>query len=642
MRRVPLAASFALGLLSCHRPAGPETVRVAELTRPTPPPRRLAQPIDPRVREGRPLALARFEGSGARYAVVADEDEDAVHLLDLDRGTTARTPLPGAPTSILVLPDGTLAVALRRAATVLLLEAREAPGGAKHLDPVASLPTADEPVGLALSPDGATLAVVSGWGRELETFALATRARTRAVSLGREPRAVTITDDGRIWVGYAATSALESVDPSSGVATTHSLTIGGTTTVISSKNFMPSFDAFSTPGSPADHVIRTPPRFARQTFALVRSAKAAGDKELVLAPHQLVSAGETQAVTSGYGVSMEDTSPMAFGLAAAGASVARGELPMGCRLPRGAALDVDGSLLVACLGEDAVIGVRVRRDAPTKAGLALSVVKRLPLPGGPLAVAVDPARGDVVTLAAFDRRVHVHDRFGVRVAVLDLEHVPGLGLSADAAEGRRIFHAATEPQVSKDGRACASCHPEGRDDGVTWPTPRGPRQTVFLAGRLTRPAPYGWDAEHASLQAHVTVTMKNLGGTGLAPRRLDALAAWLAEMPPPPRRRSAGALEKEGAAIFASAKAGCAGCHVVETLHTDGQAHEVASKTHADASAAFLAPSLRFVGGSAPYFHDGRYPTLGELLRASDGTMGETAHLGQGELAALEAYLRSL
>ncbi|NUP97182.1 MAG: mannose-1-phosphate guanylyltransferase [Planctomycetaceae bacterium] len=90
----------------------------------------------------------------------------------------------------------------------------------------------------------------------LETFALA----------------VTITDDGRIWVGYAATSALESVDPSSGVATTHSLTIGGTTTVISSKNFMPSFDAFSTPGSPADHVIRPREAFQRSLAAAARAA----------------------------------------------------------------------------------------------------------------------------------------------------------------------------------------------------------------------------------------------------------------------------------------------------------------------------------------------------------------------------------
>lgn len=636
MRRVLLAA-FA-GVLSCHGREAPVAQRAAELTRPMVAPRLLVEAIDPRVREGRALALARFSGDTARFALVADEEEDALHLLDLDRGTTARTALPGAPTSVLVLRDGRIAVALRRAGRVLLLEARQAPGGRKILDPVASLPTADEPVALATSADGATLAVVSGWGQQLETFSLSTRARTRIVPLGREPRAVALTDDGQAWVGYAATSALESVDLSSGTTAARSLTFEETRTFVSTKNLKPSFD---TPGLGGQQLFTTPTRVARQTFSLVRTT--VGEEEAVFAPHQMVQAGETQAATSGYGVSVEDTSPMSFGLARVAPHLSRGELPTGCRLPRQAALDVDGSLLVACIGEDAVLGVRFDDGVQlVKARPVLDVIKRLTVPGGPLAVAVDPVRGDVVTLAAFDRKVHVHDRFNAHVTVLDLEHVAGLGLSAEAAEGRRIFHAATEPQISKDGRACASCHPEGRDDGITWPTPRGPRQTVFLAGRLTRPAPYGWDAQHPSLQAHVTVTMKNLGGTGLAPRRLDALAAWLKEMPAPPRRKAHGPLEAQGAAIFASAKAGCAGCHLVESLHTDGQAHEVSSQTKADASPAFLAPSLRFVGGSAPYFHDGRYRTLGELLRASDGTMGETAHLGQGELAALEAYLRSL
>ena len=31
-------------------------------------------------------------------------------------------------------------------------------------------------------------------------------------------------------------------------------------------------------------------------------------------------------------------------------------------------------------------------------------------------------------------------------------------------------------RLSGDGRACASCHPDGRDDGLVWSTPNGPRQ----------------------------------------------------------------------------------------------------------------------------------------------------------------------
>jgi cytochrome c peroxidase len=56
----------------------------------------------------------------------------------------------------------------------------------------------------------------------------------------------------------------------------------------------------------------------------------------------------------------------------------------------------------------------------------------------------------------------------------------------------------------------------------------------------------------------------------------------------------------------------------------------------------FLAPSLKGIAESAPYFHDGRYATLRDLLKQSDGKMGQTSHLSEADLEALEAYLRTL
>ena len=57
---------------------------------------------------------------------------------------------------------------------------------------------------------------------------------------------------------------------------------------------------------------------------------------------------------------------------------------------------------------------------------------------------------------------------------------------------------------------------------------------------------------------------------------------------------------------------------------------------------AFDTPSLRFIRGTAPYFHDGRYPTLEALLADPASTMGHTASLQEPDRAALAAYLRSL
>jgi hypothetical protein len=51
---------------------------------------------------------------------------------------------------------------------------------------------------------------------------------------------------------------------------------------------------------------------------------------------------------------------------------------------------------------------------------------------------------------------------------------------------------------------------------------------------------------------------------------------------------------------------------------------------------------LRFVAGTAPYFHDGRYPSLTALLTGTKTTMGHTAQLDDHGRAALEAYLRTL
>src|SRR6185312_14051808 len=97
--------------------------------------------------------------------------------------------------------------------------------------------------------------------------------------------------------------------------------------------------------------------------------------------------------------------------------------------------------------------------------------------------------------------------------------------------GRALFHTTDDPRISRDGRACASCHPEGREDSLTWSTPDGPRQTIMLAGRLEGSAPYGWFGKNGSVRTHVSQTFARLGGTGLTGEKgradLDALIAWL-------------------------------------------------------------------------------------------------------------------
>ena len=79
---------------------------------------------------------------------------------------------------------------------------------------------------------------------------------------------------------------------------------------------------------------------------------------------------------------------------------------------------------------------------------------------------------------------------------------------------------------------------------------------------------------------------------------------------------------------------GCAGCHV-GGAGTDGNAHDVGSGAVLDT------PSLRFVSGTAPYFHDGRFDTLADLLAKTSATMGGL-QLNQQQQHAVEAYLTTL
>ena len=57
------------------------------------------------------------------YAYVADEDDQAIHVFDVDeKKDVGLTPLPGRPSQLMFLADGRLVVAIRDQAQVQILE----------------------------------------------------------------------------------------------------------------------------------------------------------------------------------------------------------------------------------------------------------------------------------------------------------------------------------------------------------------------------------------------------------------------------------------------------------------------------------------------------------------------------------------
>ena len=108
-------------------------------------------------------------------------------------------------------------------------------------------------------------------------------------------------------------------------------------------------------------------------------------------------------------------------------------------------------------------------------------------------------------------------------------------LSTVAQLGRRLFTYALNPKVSGHRRmACANCHPDGRNDGLTWHIGEGPRQTPLLTGRLRGTAPFNWLGTEHKLTDNMAQTVRRLGGSTLVAHESKALATYIQNHLPVP------------------------------------------------------------------------------------------------------------
>jgi hypothetical protein len=116
--------------------------------------------------------------------------------------------------------------------------------------------------------------------------------------------------------------------------------------------------------------------------------------------------------------------------------------------------------------------------------------------------------------------------------------------------GHEIFHRATE-----SGLSCASCHPEGTDDGHVWTFDSiGMRRTQSLDQALAETAPFHWDGEMDDLDMIMAeVLAHRMGGKRQTDERADSFARWLFDQKRPPARAAVTdeTLVGEGEQLFA-------------------------------------------------------------------------------------------
>ncbi|MDQ3034093.1 MAG: cytochrome-c peroxidase [Myxococcota bacterium] len=200
--------------------------------------------------------------------------------------------------------------------------------------------------------------------------------------------------------------------------------------------------------------------------------------------------------------------------------------------------------------------------------------------------------------------------------------------------GHAIFHGNAGEHV-----ACASCHPEGTEDGRVWLFDGVARRTQSLLPDLTSTAPFHWSGDQRDLGALMgDVFTRRMGGPTLGPEQITMLGRWMDRLPAPRASdRDADAVAR-GRALFEDA-ARCAECHSGPML-TNGQTTDVGT------GGAFQVPSLIGVSHRLPLMHDGCAASLSArfLDPACGGgeSHGRTAALDAMALADLVTYLETL
>jgi mono/diheme cytochrome c family protein len=359
------------------------------------------------------------------------------------------------------------------------------------------------------------------------------------------------------------------------------------------------------------------------------------------------------------GLFLPDAATLLGATGGAGACAGHGALPgdfsgsmgpMGCISPEaGAVLSVlsilaaDGSvLLTRSFPAAVVVDVAVSPDGSLIAvaaagngfvpGLATVFVfsscgdaaGAFPVDGQPVAVAFD-ATGDLV----------VQTREPAQLVVLGGDTTTTIPLSADSRRdtGHDVFHTQAGALI-----ACASCHPEGGDDGHVWLLDGERRRTPSLRGTIPGTAPYHWPGDMQDLQTLVNdVYTVRMSGQPLGAPMHQVLRGWIEAIPAPaaPSWVDPGAVVR-GQALFERSDVGCASCHSGPHF-TDNATVDVGT------GGAFQVPSLIGVGWRTPLMHDGCARTLADRFDAcATAQHGSTGSLSSGEVADLIAYLETL
>jgi hypothetical protein len=249
----------------------------------------------------------------------------------------------------------------------------------------------------------------------------------------------------------------------------------------------------------------------------------------------------------------------------------------------------------------------------------------------PIYSGIDQPDAQIVAIAyAPDGHVLLQQRDpSALLVVVDQETATTIPLEGGSIEdtGHRLFH-----EIGGAGLTCASCHPEGGDDGLVWNL-GAPRHTPSLSVGLAGTAPFHWDGELPDFAALVTeVHEGRMAEMIQTPERAEAFEHWVTGLAAAPVR-TMDDMASSGRDLFVQYK--CDTCH--SGAKTTNNQSMVAGWGDS-----LQVPSLHAIALHPPYMHDGRAATLADAVRDMLARVMPDQAVDDGEVEQLVAYLQTL
>lgn len=557
--------------------------------------------------------LIRKDG---RTAVAADPGRDLVAVVDLEaEQVLARVALaPGDEPGRVVDAGPVVLVALRRGGAVVSID----PATGVVLGRAAVCPA---PRGIAFEEEAQRIHVACAGG-ELVTLGAADLVELRRVQLDRDLRDV-VASDGQLFVSRfrsAELLVLRAADlslvsrakaPGSAHANRPLASLGAGLPAAEGRAADPVV-AWRLRGRPGGGVLMLHQEATNRPLGV--EAGGYGGFDPCTAPVGGAIARFASNATADSSLHLGQAAlPVDFDLAADGKKIAF--------ISVGGTRQGRGPVFVSAM--DALFGGRPECGNPPPPPEPIEL--RQPI-GDPVAVAFD-GRGRVVVQTREPARIEIVSHQGGAIKIAD---------SSGNDSGYTIFHMTTGI-----GIACASCHPEGGDDGRVWRFDHlGPRRTQNLRGGIGMTAPFHWDGGLKDLGQLMTDVFTNrMRGPTLDRAHIDALGSWIDALPViAPSAPPDPAAVARGGALFVDATVACSSCHRGPAF-TDNSSRVVGRGVLTQV------PGLRGLAFRAPYMHDGCAPTLLDRFTPACGggdAHGVTSQLSREQLLDLVAFLDTL